>query len=152
MFKKIVSAVIAITMVLGMCSCGEQSSSEPAKPGVSSSGQSEPTPDPDFYSNAAMTGNYTFAPAVNAQKNDEDFIKGMSGFSVELFKKAVNKDLSEHKNTLVSPESVAFALGMTMNGANGETLKQMQNVMCGGVELDKFNRNMNLIILLKQKR
>lgn len=155
MFKKIISAVIAITMVMGMCSCGEQSSSVSDKPGVTASGskepssvvKSEPEPIPDTGRDSIeLTANYEFSQAAHDKKNDADFIKGIGSFSAELFKNAVKGDLAQGKNTLVSPESVAFALGMTMNGASGETLTQMQNVLCSGVELDKFNSNMNLLI------
>lgn len=44
---------------------------------------------------------------------------------------------SEEKNTLISPLSVAFALGMTANGAQGETLAQMENTL--GIPADALN-------------
>ncbi|MBQ3215225.1 MAG: serpin family protein [Oscillospiraceae bacterium] len=41
------------------------------------------------------------------------------------------------KNTLISPLSVMSALSMTANGAKGETLSQMENVL--GMTLDELN-------------
>ncbi len=48
----------------------------------------------------------------------------VNNFSLELFKNSIR----EGENTLVSPLSVIYALGMTANGAKGETLKQMEDV------------------------
>ena len=67
-------------------------------------------------------------------------------FSVELFKNTVLEDLKKGQNTLVSPESVLFAMGMVSNGANGETLRQMQKVLCKDLDTDTFNKNMNKLI------
>lgn len=46
-------------------------------------------------------------------------------FAVRLFQNS----LTEGENTLVSPLSVMAALAMTANGANGETLSQMENTL-----------------------
>ncbi len=157
MYKKIISAMIALTMVMGMCSCSENaltgSAKDPASSVSSPSGdpviKTEPEePEPTYGGEVVeLTANKTFKAASADAKNDERFISGLSSFSVELFKRTVKNDLTaDGKNTLVSPESVAFALGMVQNGANGNTLKQMQDVLCKGVDQDTFNRNMNLLI------
>lgn len=67
-----------------------------------------------------------------------------NNFSVELFKKSLSKD---GENTLISPLSVIYALGLTANGANGETLKQMEDVF--GISVDELNQY--LYSYLKQK-
>ncbi|MBQ4284326.1 MAG: serine protease, partial [Lachnospira sp.] len=54
-------------------------------------------------------------------------------FAVELFKESI----TEGKNSLVSPLSVMCALAMTANGADGETLKEMENVF--GMPMDELN-------------
>ncbi len=54
-------------------------------------------------------------------------------FAIRLFKESYNSD----KNTLISPLSVLCALAMTANGAGGETLEQMENVL--GVSKDYLN-------------
>ena len=56
-------------------------------------------------------------------------------FGVELFQTA----MEDGKNTLISPLSVLYALAMTANGADGETLTQMEQVLgmdCG--DLNSF--------------
>jgi serpin B len=54
-------------------------------------------------------------------------------FSLELFKET-NED---GKNTLISPISVLYALSMTANGADGETLEQMESVL--GMSTEELN-------------
>ena len=46
-------------------------------------------------------------------------------FGVRLFQ--ISRE--EGKNTLISPLSVLYALAMTTNGADGETLAQMEQVL-----------------------
>lgn len=69
--------------------------------------------------------------------NDEEFVSAQANFSVSLLQKTVQKG----KNSLVSPFSVASALGMTANGASGETQKQFEQLLGGGMKLDDLNRN-----------
>lgn len=67
----------------------------------------------------------------------EEFVSAAADFSVKLFQKSVNKDT----NSLVSPVSVYLALGMTANGADGNTLKQFENVLGSGLSISELNRN-----------
>ena len=55
-------------------------------------------------------------------------------FSVRLFKECYKKG----SNQLISPVSVISALGMTANGAKGETLLQMEEVF--GVDIETLNK------------
>ena len=57
----------------------------------------------------------------------------VTDFAVRLFK-ATMKD---GENTLISPLSVLVALSMTANGADHETLTQMQNVL--GMPIEQLN-------------
>ena len=57
-------------------------------------------------------------------------------FGVRLFQTSVE----EGKNTLISPLSVLYALSMTANGADGETLAQMEQVL--GMDVEKLNSYM----------
>ena len=51
-------------------------------------------------------------------------------FALNLFREAA----AEGENTLISPLSLLTALAMTANGAEGDTLAQMETVLGGGVE------------------
>ena len=57
-------------------------------------------------------------------------------FGVRLFQTS----MEEGKNTLISPLSVLYALAMTANGADGETLAQMEQVL--GMDIEKLNSYM----------
>lgn len=58
-------------------------------------------------------------------------------FSMRLFQNSMQED----RNTLVSPLSVLNALAMTANGAQGETLAQMEEVL--GLPVDEWNEYFN---------
>jgi len=77
------------------------------------------------------------------EKYDEQFISYTSNFSVELFKECVYKDAENGKNILISPESVMCALSMTTNGADGQTLENMKNVLMGGNDISEHNASMS---------
>lgn len=57
----------------------------------------------------------------------------MTDFAVRLFQQS----LEEEENTMISPLSVIAALGMTANGANGDTLAQMEQAL--GIALSDLN-------------
>lgn len=55
-------------------------------------------------------------------------------FSINLLKEAIKQET----NAIISPVSLITALSMTANGAKGETLKEMENVLGG--ETEQLNR------------
>jgi serpin B len=67
-----------------------------------------------------------FSPAeIEDVDLKEDFLKATADFSVELFKNAYSKG----ENSLVSPTSVYLALGMTANGAAGNTAGEFEALL-----------------------
>lgn len=56
-----------------------------------------------------------------------------ANFAVRMFQNS----MTEGENTLISPMSVLYALAMTANGADGETLAQMENVF--GMDIRDLN-------------
>ena len=67
---------------------------------------------------------------------DPDLVKdsaAVTDFAVKLFQNSLN----EEGNTLISPLSVLSALAMTANGAKGETLSQMEDVL--GLPREQLN-------------
>lgn len=62
--------------------------------------------------------------------------QALASFGLELLQKTREADKT---STLVSPLSVALALSMAANGAEGETLAQFQEVLGGGVDLVTLN-------------
>lgn len=72
-------------------------------------------------------------PAAAYASSSSDNSGAITDFSVELFRKAAENG----ENTLIAPFSVLSALSMTANGADGDTLKQMEDVF--GLSLDELN-------------
>ena len=62
-------------------------------------------------------------------------------FGFEIFQK-VNASLSEPKNTMISPMSISLALAMVYNGAEGNTKKQMEDILHkSGLTPDDINQS-----------
>lgn len=72
-------------------------------------------------------------PAAAYASSSSENSGAITDFSVELFRKSAENG----ENTLISPFSVLSALSMTANGADGDTLKQMEDVF--GLSLDELN-------------
>ena len=75
---------------------------------------------------------------VTGKNADEDFINGQTKFALELFQNAVNES-DTGENIMVSPYSVVQALGMTANGASGETKTQMEQTI-GSMPIEDLNQ------------
>lgn len=73
---------------------------------------------------------------VQGKEADEDFTKVYADFAVESFKNFTDKE----KNSMISPISVMLALSMTANGAEGETLEEMKEVLADGMDIEKLNQ------------
>lgn len=76
------------------------------------------------------------AKAVDVLPDMDAGAAAAADFGVRLFKTS----MEEGKNTLISPLSVLYALAMTANGAEGETLAQMEQVL--GMDVDNLNSYM----------
>ena len=68
---------------------------------------------------------------------DDEFKAAASSFAAELFK----ENYSKGKTTLVSPLSVLTALALVQNGAQGNTLAQLEQAL-GGLDRDTLNAYM----------
>lgn len=66
---------------------------------------------------------------------DNEFIAPMADFSINLFQQSIADD----ENSLISPLSVMLALAMTTNGADGETLTELEALLGGGMPIDLLN-------------
>ncbi len=73
--------------------------------------------------------------AVDERIIDDIFINNTANFTINLFQKTI----TEKENSLVSPLSVLLALAMTANGADTETLTQMETVLAGDIKLADLN-------------
>ncbi|MBP5532779.1 MAG: hypothetical protein J6X68_02290, partial [Lachnospiraceae bacterium] len=63
--------------------------------------------------------------------SNEKMISGYNTFSLKALKETL-KGEKEGKNVMISPASLMFALDMAAMGADGETYKQMADIMAKG--------------------
>ena len=108
--KKLIALLLVFAMALGMSACSQVSAN-------------------DLMKNVP-------AKAVDVLPNMDAGAAAAADFGVRLFKTS----MEEGKNTLISPLSVLYALAMTANGADSETLAQMEQVL--GMDVDNLNSYM----------
>lgn len=86
---------------------------------------------------------------VKEEKKVEDvadfFPKGINSFSYQVFEK-----LDTDENIVISPYSMAVAIGMLANGADGETKKEIETLL-GIKDLEKWNASAKYYMSLHEK-
>lgn len=114
--KRTISLLLAAALGLGLLSgCAQASAAK------------ELTAEPIKLTDADMMAHALEVQTVHAALTD---------FGLDLLQKSRDK---EKKATLVSPLSVALALSMTANGAEGDTLAQFQEVLGDGASIEAIN-------------
>ena len=114
--KRTISLLLAAARGLGLLSgCAQASAAK------------ELTAEPIKLTDADMMAHALEVQTVHAALTD---------FGLDLLQKSRDK---EKKATLVSPLSVALALSMTANGAEGDTLAQFQEVLGDGASIEAIN-------------
>ena len=71
---------------------------------------------------------------IRPENLDKDMLLGQTKFALDLLRNTVEKEENAGTNVLVSPWSVSQALGMTANGAAGDTRSEMESVLGGSME------------------
>ena len=130
LFKMVLAGFSAFAMLLAFTACAAVN--EPRSVELSDK-------------SVSLTAHLT-ANTVSGKDADKEFTDSQLEFAVELFKK-VNAETGE--NVLVSPASVMLALAMTANGADNETLSQMENVL--GMPIDELNKYLYQIYIAGKK-
>ena len=78
---------------------------------------------------------------------ERHLIESDNKFGLNLFREIIKEE--GDKNVFISPLSVSMALGMTYNGANGETQKAMQEVLeLNGLTIQEVNESYKSLIEL----
>ena len=70
----------------------------------------------------------TPAEPIELSRSEQEIIDAQKDFAIDFFKKVYGQELPNH-NILVSPLSMSMALSMASNGAEGETLAEIANVL-----------------------
>ena len=119
--KRLIAILLVLAMALGMTACSQVSANDLMKD--------------------------VPAKAVDVLPDMDAGAAAAADFGVQLFKTS----MEEGENTLISPLSVLYALAMTANGADGETLAQMEQVL--GMDVDNLNSYMlSLLDLLPESK
>lgn len=127
--KRIFAMILALSMLaLVLCSCAKTK----VEPKVTRGDipKVEPT-------NAKAAGDLLkdfVAIEVEGKDADDKFKSGMLDFAVRLMQSTLDEN---QKSSLISPLSVIVALGMTANGANGETREEFEKLF--GFSVDDAN-------------
>ena len=128
MKKKIIAAIMAGMMIAG---CGTSGTSETGSAGGSSGSR-----------RSGDTVNVTEdAELINVSYSEDDlkeeWIGSLSGSSMNLFSGVLEQE-GEGQNICISPTSMMMAFGMLENGANGETLSQIEKIF-GSIPVSEMN-------------
>ena len=127
--------ILLLCLALLLSACG--GTGKPAEPGGNA--EMEGSARADDTSESGQTGSTDLlagreeGPSAPAEPSSEEALDALAQFSVALFQ---NSGAGE-RGTLLSPTSVLFALGMTANGARGETLAQFEDAF--GLTVDELN-------------
>ena len=92
------------------------------------------TPDP-MTDVVNYSSDHPQAQKAEGETPSADFVHAAADFGFLLLKQTEKKDAM-----MISPLSILCALGMTANGAAGDTLSQMENTLFGGMALSEANR------------
>lgn len=129
--KKKTALLLAAAMVLGLAGCGANTQTAGTTPSAA-----EGTTEASAQGNlpkvqaADLLEGFTARP-VEERKADDAFIKAGYDWAAGLFKQVYRME-QKQKTLLISPLSVVTALAMTANGAGGNTLKEMEEVLGSG--------------------
>ena len=85
---------------------------------------------------AELSAGYT-RQATGTPVIDENFASAVADFSLALFRETLD---AEKGNQLLSPLSVMLCLALLANGADGETLQEMEAVL--GMDVDTLNESL----------
>ncbi len=112
-------AAAMLLLCAGLTGCGKQESDTPAGQTVQAADLTEEIKPQN----------------VTGADPDEPFCAAQTAFALKLMQETVKK---QQNNVLISPYSVMQALAMTANGANGNTLTQMEQAL-GGMPVSDLN-------------
>ncbi|HMB89207.1 MAG TPA: serpin family protein [Rhodothermales bacterium] len=84
-------------------------------------------------------------PEVNLSQAEQHLVEADNRFGLHLFRQLSQADAAE--NVFISPLSVSMALGMTMNGASGETRTAMEETLeLAGLSEEEINASYRSLI------
>jgi len=80
---------------------------------------------------------------------EKRLVESDNKFGLKLFREVIHAEPDKRANVFISPLSVSMALGMTLNGANTNTLEAMQNTLeLAGLTTEEINQSYKSLIEL----
>ena len=104
--RRLVGFILIVLLGLSGLQCSKATDPAPPEP--------DPGPDPN---------------PVDFTAADKELAASTNGFAFELFQDVVEYE-DANENIFISPLSISYALGMTRNGAEGDTWQAMVTQMC----------------------
>ena len=139
MKRKLVTILIGC-MTFGLFGCGSGSAlSDTTK-------QLKPEQTEDSEQNAESTANEDQQAEVDTteKKTEDDGTEKTFGYRYRQFAlNLLQQTYEDGKNEMISPWSVLAALTMTENGAKGDTLSQMEQVLSDGTPVEQQGRELS---------
>lgn len=140
MKKKIVEVILMVAVACSCLSCGRMDSQQGTNSDIKSQQIGIITePDTPKEGTVKQPETETDEEVKVSQITSEDFKDISTAFGLELFKDCYASD----KNVMISPLSVMAAMSMTANGADGETLSQMEDVLGQGTDMQTLNQRLS---------
>ena len=125
---------------------GDTDTAEPTNP-TDSTDPTEPTDDPTEptgQEEGSWEAKYKKADE-HAKKVSEDIVKANNDLGMKMFSKLATGEAG--KNMMISPLSISIAMAMVTNGATGENLDEMKEVLgFGEMELPDVNEQFSQLI------
>lgn len=125
--KRIISAGLLIT-TMGMTACNT-----PLQTVIP-----EPTINVNMSTNSSNLTKGKGNISVSVMNPSTSETSQLTNASMNLFSQTL-KDTDDNENVLISPLSIQMALCMTENGANGDTLAELEKYVNGGVSSENIN-------------
>ncbi len=118
--KKAVFTILAVILVLNMCSCGTVDN-----PTATQTNTKVKTQSGEYGQYIKADTKYDSSPDISDNILD-NLVEGNNDFAFDLYKQLIS---TEDGNLFYSPYSISLALAMTYAGANGQTKEQMSDVL-----------------------
>ena len=138
-YQKIMAVLLALALLVCVVSCGAAPSDHSDWNGERKDGE-EYVPDGVEYTPRTDTISYQF------DVTSDPFAVAQMSFAIDLFKGTVARN-DYDASTLISPLSVAMALSMAANGAEGKTLDQMLSIVARDITQVQLNEGMKALRL-----
>jgi serpin B len=87
----------------------------------------------------------TMTEVTELEELDPQVQQSILDFSLDFFREQTAK-AQAGENVMLSPQSLYYALGMVVNGANGNTQQEILDTICKGVSVEDFNNNTAYLI------